>query len=140
MTRELIRLNNLFNTLPAIFDEDWVINFPDDYTKALNGRCDFEEDNEKYTIDLEVPGVKKEEINISLKNDNLTISWNRARENKEEESKKRKIFERSEGSFKRNFYVENVDAEKVNAELNDGVLKLILPKKESAKPKEIEIK
>ena len=140
MTKELITLNSLFNKLPSIFDDDWFVNFPDDYTKALNGRCDFEEDNEKYTVELEVPGVKKEEINVSLKNDNLTISWNRVRENKEEDSKKRKIYERSEGSFKRNFFVENIDVEKVNAELKDGVLKLVLPKKESAKPKEIEIK
>ena len=140
MTKELIRLNNFFNDLPSIFNDDWYINFPEDYTKVLNGRCDFEEDNEKYSLEMEVPGVKKDEINISLKNDNLTISWKRTRENKDEKSEKRRIYERSEGSFKRNFFVENIDLEKVNAELKDGVLKIILPKKEAAKPKEIEIK
>jgi HSP20 family protein len=140
MTKELIHLNNLFNAFPRVFDEEWITDFPAEYSKALNGRCDFEEDGEKYSIELEVPGVKKEEININLKNDNLTVSWKRVRENKEENEKKKKVYERSEGSFTRNFFVENVDSEKVAAELKDGVLKLTLPKKESAKPKEIEIK
>jgi len=140
MSNALVRLNNIFNNLPSVFDEDlWEVDFPNEYSKVLNGRCDFEEDNEKYKVMLEVPGVKKDEININLKNDNLTISWKRERE-KNEDTKKRAVYERSSGSFTRNFYVENADADKVEAELKDGILTLTLHKKESAKPREIAIK
>jgi HSP20 family protein len=104
----------------------------------MNGRCDFEELDDKYIAELEVPGVKKDEINISVKNDTLTISWSRRRETKKGKGKTN--YERSEGSFKRRFDVTGADTEKVEASLKDGILKIIIPKLENFKPKQIEIK
>jgi len=111
--------------------------FDPGFEKILNGKCDFEESDDRYVIELEVPGVKKDEINISLKNEVLTISWSSKKENKDGKGKSR--YERSEGSFTRSFDVEGSDAEKIDAELKNGVLKITLPKHEMSKPKKIQI-
>ena len=121
---------DLFSPI-SLFKNDY------DFTKILNGRSDFEEDYDKYTIEIEMPGVKKDEINISLKNDTLTVSWSRKKENKKGRGKGK--FEISEGSFTRSFGVEGANNEKIDANLKDGVLKIVLYKNESYKPIEIKI-
>lgn len=105
--------------------------------KILNGKCDFEETDDKYVIELEVPGVKKDEINLNLKNDILTISWYSKKESKSDKGKSK--YERREGSFTRSFDVEGSDTDKIEAELKSGILKVTLPKHESTKPKKIQI-
>lgn len=94
---------------------------------------------DKYLVELEVPGFKKDEINLALKNDILTISWKRSKEVKNEKAETSR-YERSEGSFTRSFNVEGVIAGKIEASLIDGILKIMLPKDEKIKPKKIEIK
>ena len=147
MSNNLIK-RDFWDTIPK-WDTAWD-NFPDffrsknlfkgfdnEFEKILNGKCDFEETDDRYVIELEVPGVKKDEINISLKNEVLTISWSSKKENKGGKGKSR--YERSEGSFTRSFDVEGSDAGKIDAELKNGVLKITLPKHEMSKPKKIEI-
>lgn len=127
--------------VPSLFDwneKSLFKGWDDDLSKILNGRCDFEESDDGYSIELEVPGVNRDEIDISLKNDNLTISWSRKAEKKRDKKKKQR-YERREGSFSRSFYVEGADIEKINAELKNGVLKITLPKLEEAKPQVIQI-
>ncbi|HOV15231.1 MAG TPA: Hsp20/alpha crystallin family protein, partial [Spirochaetota bacterium] len=114
-----------------------LFKFDSEFDKILNGRSDFEEDNEKYSVELEVPGVKKEEINISLKNDVLTINWSRKKENKKSFGKTK--YERTEGSFSRSFDVEGANGDKIDAELKNGVLKVVVFKKENFKPIQIQI-
>jgi len=141
MTKELKLFKDFWDDVPSFFNRN--LNFPKmfsgEFDKILNGKCDFEEFGDKYVVELEVPGVKKDEINVSLKNENLTISWKRKNEKKEGDKKNSK-YERSEGSFTRSFHVEGTDQEKIHAELKDGVLKLMLPKLEEAKAKKIQIK
>jgi HSP20 family protein len=141
MGKELKLFKDLWDDVPALFSRNF--GFPkvitEEFDKIFNGKCDFEEFDDKYTIDLEVPGVEKNEINISLKNDNLSISWNRKNENKEGDKKNSRI-ERREGSFTRNFTVNGADPDKILAELKNGVLKIVLPKFEEARSKSIEIK
>jgi HSP20 family protein len=91
-----------------------------------------------YDIALEVPGVKKDEISINLQDDTLRIHWSRTRE-KKEGILKRKTLERSEGSFVRSFLVEGADPDQITADLDAGVLRVHLPKKEGSKPKNITI-
>lgn len=137
MLNELVK-NDFLDNLPAFFGtRDLFKGFDSEFDKILNGKCDFEETEDKYTIELEVPGVKKDEIGINLKNDILTISWSRKKENKTGKGKSR--YERSEGSFTRNFDVEGANPEKIEAELKNGVLKVVLNKNEYVKPKKIEI-
>jgi len=138
MKNELIK-KNLWDEFPTYFGgRDLFRTFNSEFDKILNGKCNFEEEDDKYIIELEVPGVKKDEINLGLKNDVLTISWNRKNEHKSKSKNVR--YERSEGSFNRSFDVEGVNPEKIEAELKNGVLKIVLYKNENFRPKKIEIK
>lgn len=141
MRKDLQLFKNFWKETPSIFDIDfsWPFkNLSTEFDKILNGRSDFEELDDKYIIEIEVPGVKKDEINISLKDDVITVSWKREREKKE--GIKNIRYERSMGSFTRSFSVEGADANNIKAELKNGVLKIVVPKLEHAKAKQIEIK
>lgn len=100
---------------------------------------DIEEDNDSYYVRAEVPGIKKEEIKISVRGNALSLSGER----KQESETKNKTFhrvERSYGRFKRTISLPSeIDAEKVKATYKDGILTVTLPKPESMKPKEIEV-
>jgi len=96
-----------------------------------------EQDNVKVRADL--PGIKKDEIEVAVENDVLTIKG----EKKNEKEIKEKDYVRSEryyGAFHRSFTLPSaVDASKVNATYKDGVLEITLPKKEEAKSKQIKV-
>ena len=105
---------------------------------------DVTESPEEYTFVAELPGPKKEEVNISWDHDVLTIKGEKTREvKKENEEKKFHLYERSYGSFLRTFTLpEKVVAEKIAAEMELGVLKVHVPKAPEVKAaaKKIEIK
>ncbi|MBE6082390.1 MAG: Hsp20/alpha crystallin family protein [Tissierellaceae bacterium] len=108
-------------------------------SKEMNMKVDIKENDKEYTLEAEMPGAKKGEINLNLKDDILTISWERKNEvNEEKENYIRK--ERSYGSTSRSFYVDDVDIEKSTAKFEDGVLVVNLPKKEPSSPKNSTIK
>ena len=101
---------------------------------------DISEDDKEYLIKAELPEVKKEEIKVTVENGVLVLSGERKLE-KEEKDRKHHRIEQAYGSFGRSFALpEDADAEKVNAEFNDGVLKLHIAKSEAARPKQIEVK
>ncbi|MCW0221319.1 MAG: Hsp20/alpha crystallin family protein [Prosthecobacter sp.] len=100
---------------------------------------DITEDEKEYTVQAELPDLKKEEVKVTVENGQLTISGERKFE-KEEKGKKFHRVERSYGSFLRSFTLpEGVNGEKVMADFKDGLLKVHLPKDETAKPKSIEV-
>lgn len=94
---------------------------------------DTAETDEAYEITLDVPGVDRKDIDISFDNGRLTISGERQRE----EDKKGKSFHRTErsfGAFQTSFTLPSeVDESKIDAKLKDGVLRLTVPKSETAK-------
>ncbi len=95
-----------------------------------------------YHIEVDLPGVKKEDIHVDLKDDVLTISGERKTKEEINEKDYYKM-ESSYGKFQRNFTLpENADAENINANAENGVLEVVIPKvKESAKEaKKIEVK
>src|SRR6266404_8353625 len=101
---------------------------------------DITEDDKEYLIKAELPEVKKDEVKVVVENGVLTISGERQFE-KEQKNKKYDRVERAYGSFVRSFTLpDGADADKVNAEFKDGVLKVHLPKSEQVKPKQIEVK
>ena len=101
---------------------------------------DITEDDKEYLIKAELPEVRKDDVKVAVENGVLTISGERKSE-KEEKNKKYHRIERAYGSFERTFIVpDDADADKVNAEFKDGVLRVHLPKSEKAKPKQIEVK
>jgi HSP20 family protein len=92
-----------------------------------------------FLIKTELPEIKKEDVKVAVENGLLTIVGERKFE--KEENKKYHRVERAYGRFVRSFVLpDGADAEKVNAEFKDGVLKVHLPKSEKTKPKQIEVK
>jgi len=109
-----------------------------DFVPAVNTR----EADDAYYIEVDLPGVKKEDISIDVNDNVLTISGER----KVEEERKDEEFYRIEsvyGTFERSFTLpEDVDPDKIEAEAKDGVLIVKIPKKQAIEkaPKKIEIK
>ena len=106
------------------------------------------EEDDAYIVEAELPGVKSDDVEINVEGQTLTISgnWKNEHEEKPEKGSEEKGVsylrrERASGSFRRVISLpDEVDADRVEASLRDGLLKLSLPKVEEAKPKRIEVK
>lgn len=108
-------------------------------------RVDIIEDAKEFRFLVEMPGLKKDEIKLSIIEDNvLHIIGKKVEEKNEENTKKGLIFHRKErfnGEFTRKFILpENVNHEAIDAKFENGVLSIVIEKKEAEKPKEIEVK
>ncbi len=90
-------------------------------------RTDIKENANEYIVEAELPGIKKEDLVVELKDNTLTIAAKTVREEKKE-SENYLRRERSVGQVSRSYYVDNVDHDAVKADYKDGVLKIILPK------------
>lgn len=101
--------------------------------------ADILEHNESYEIVMPLPGLKKDEVSITMDGDRLTISGERKLEQKQETSKflKKEI---SYGKFSRSFAVGKTNLSGVEAEFTDGVLRVVLPKPVEEKATQISIK
>ena len=98
---------------------------------------DVYQDKDQFTVVAELAGLKKEDIELSLQNGVLTISGERKQEKKSEEGYRS---ERFFGRFQRSVTLPiSVDGDKVKATYQDGILKVVLPKAEEAKPKQIQV-
>lgn len=105
------------------------------WTPAL----DVYEDKDNFVVKAELPGLKKEDIEVSLHDGSLSISGERKTESKREEGEVYRA-ERFFGRFQRTVTVPTaVAVDKVKAAYNDGVLTITLPKTEEAKPKKIDV-
>ena len=99
---------------------------------------DLYQTNDEFVATLELPGMRKEEIEISLHDGTLTISGERKSEVKNSEQVERS--ERYVGKFRRSISLPaRVDVNKVSASYRDGILSVTLPKAEDAKPKQIKV-
>jgi HSP20 family protein len=100
---------------------------------------DVVEGKDAFSITLEVPGVKQEDVAIAVDGETLTIKGERKQEAEVSEEGYRRI-ERSHGAFQRSLVLPpTVDAECIKATYRDGVLEIRLPKKEEAKPRTVKI-
>ena len=100
---------------------------------------DLAETDDDVSASIELPGLKKEDINVSVHNDVLTITGEKKQEKSEKTENRRRI-ERSYGYFKRSVILPaEVDPEKVTASYSEGILKIVMPKVESKKPKQIPV-
>ena len=101
--------------------------------------ADISETDTAYLIKAEIPGVKKEDVKVTIQDGMLTIQGERKME-KEEKDKKFHRIERSYGSFMRSFRVpDDADESAVKAEFKDGMLNVTLGKSAKAKPKSINV-
>ena len=99
-------------------------------------KTDIHEHDDHYVVDIDLPGFKKDEIELSLENGYLTVSAAKGL-NKDEQDKKGKVIrqERYAGAMQRSFYVgDAVTEEDVKAKFEDGVLQIEIPKKEANLP------
>lgn len=104
--------------------------------------ADISETDKEYLIKAELPDVKKEDVKVTLDNGALTISGERRHEKEQKEENEIRV-ERFYGAFSRTFSLpDNIDAKGIRAETKDGVLRVRIPKTESAtaKPIAIEVK
>lgn len=136
--------------VPSIFEEnlfDNLFNFPD--FRELNNmehklygrhadrlmRTDVKETESQYEVDVDLPGFGKEDIHLDLEDGYLTISASKNMDNDKNDTNGRLIRqERYQGSMQRSFYIgEQVTEDDVKASFKDGVLSLIIPKKDKPK-------
>ena len=98
------------------------------------------ETKDAFEFKADVPGIDAKDIDVKLTNNRLSISGKREAE-KSDKGETYYSYERSYGSFMRSFTLpEGVNGEAINADLKDGVLKIVLPKKPEAKPRQVQIK
>lgn len=103
-------------------------------------RADIQETDKEYVIDLSLPGIRKEDVKVEVKDDVLTISGEKRRE-KEEKGRNWLRRESSYGSFLRSFTLpEGLHSEDIKANYKDGVLSLSMPKPPQAKSRGVTIK
>jgi HSP20 family protein len=101
---------------------------------------DIYEEKDAIFVKAELPGIQPEEVHIEVENKTLTLRGERKLERKETKDGYHRI-ERQYGSFTRSFVLpETVDSEHVEAEMNDGVLTVRLPKRAQAQPRRIEVR
>ena len=127
----------------AVIDEPHIVDnfsfvgvkpFPE--TPAV----DIAEQENEYEVKVELPGVSKEDVKISLESNILTIKGEKKEEKEEKKTNLHRV-ERSYGMFQRSFTLPTtVKSDKIDATFSDGVLTITLPKVEEAKPKQIEVK
>lgn len=141
----LLRLSNHpaqngtgWRNLGRVIDEAWGLaaGFEAVWTPAV----DVSEDAKAYTLSIELPGVKAEDVAIELDGRRLTVSGEKRHLGEDRQGQYARV-ERRYGSFSRTFTIpETVAVESIEAASRDGVLTLILPKVEKAQPKKIEVK
>ena len=93
-------------------------------------RTDIREEGDCYILEADLPGCSREDVEVTVENDRLTISARRNEESGAENDRGYLRRERITGSFSRSFDLSAVDADAIHAAYNDGVLTLTLPKKE----------
>ena len=133
-TNSMETRNNPFDFV-SIFDDFFNDSFtPAFFTSAHPIKADIRETEKEYVIEADMPGVKKEDIKLDLRDGVLTIG---VEQNEQSEDKRENYIrkERRYGSYCRTFHVDGIQQENVTAKYNDGVLTVSLPKSEESKPK-----
>ena len=136
----LDRWSNLKDELNSFFDMPFWSGFgrTGQLFTGWSPAFDLYESGDHLTAVVELPGMRKEDIDISMHDGTLTVSGERKRESANGEKAQRT--ERYVGTFRRSIALPtHVDASKVSATYQDGILKVTLPKAEEAKPKQIKV-
>lgn len=137
MTSMARRLNRLIDE--AFQAPQWSREEDGSLTSAWLPAVDVFEEKDAVRIMAELPGVKADEVKISLENNVLTIRGEK-KQTAEERTERVHRYERCYGAFERSFTVPTtIDAEHIKAAYEDGVLTLTLPKVERAKPRQISV-
>ena len=123
--------------------EPWDLwDFPFPGEERAFPACDFHEDKNHYFISMDMPGMGKEDIKISLKDNALSVSGERKDLRKESDKQIHSCFvEKFYGAFHREFALPSaVDEEKISAQFTNGVLEMLIPKSSAGKGREITVR
>ena len=113
-----------FERMMNVFDEPFFAGF-----RTPDFKVDVKDNGESYDLTAELPGMKKEDIQLTYKDNYLTIGAKNATSNDEKDSAGNYIRrERSTSSMSRSFYIDGIDESKATADYKDGVLSVHLPK------------
>jgi len=127
-------INRMFDSFFRGPEEDGL------QTTSWNPLVDVTENDHAYLLNVELPGVSRNDVKIVVQDNQLTIRGEKKQEKESKNSNYHRV-ERSYGSFQRTFTLPTtVKAEKIEANYNEGVLTITVPKAEEAKAKEIEVK
>lgn len=141
--KELLNVEREFSKLWNNFESRFGFNKNEDegYDNAVwSPLTDIAEDNDNYYLHADLPGIAKNDLKINYHDGKLTISGERHQE-KEEKGKMFHRVERTYGKYYRSFNLpDKIIEDKIDANFKDGQLKIVIPKAEEAKPKELEIK
>lgn len=132
------RLGGLDSELDRLFD--WAFQSSDPaWTRPMIPAIDVTEENHRYVVRADLPGLTKDEIELSFQDGVLTIKGEKKEESRSEGD--RSYFrERFHGKFGRNLQLpEKIDADRIEATMKDGVLELILPFTPEAQPRKIQV-
>jgi len=134
--RDMLTLQHRLNRL--LVDPVQALNGPEGVGSWIPP-VDIVEEPERLLFRAEIPGVSKEDIDIKVENGTLILRGEKKQEREVEGETAHRV-ERFYGSFTRSFALPaTIDADKIQARYKDGVLELILPKAEVARPRKIEI-
>lgn len=137
------RNGNLLNPLPNLFEDffnrdlfDWGYSNQSQTGTSIPA-VNIRETNDHFEVEVAAPGMKKDDFKVELDNNVLSITSERKEEREEKEEGKFNRREFSYQSFQRSFHLakEIVDADKIEANYQDGVLHLSIPKRDEVKPK-----
>ncbi|UCC11499.1 MAG: Hsp20/alpha crystallin family protein [candidate division WOR-3 bacterium] len=129
---------NLRADMDRLF-KTFFTGYPEEYEGIWAPVIDIEEDKDNILVKAEIPGLKKEEIKVTVRDNVLSISGERKQEQETKDRLYHRI-ERSYGKFSRRISLPvAVDADNIKANYKDGILYITLPKPESVKPKQIEV-
>jgi len=139
--REFSTQQDRMNRLNRLFRESYNPEGPEEAltTTSYAPPVDIYEDEHNITLKLDVPGIDEKDIDVRIEGNTLTVHGERKIEKEEKEENFRRV-ERQYGEFTRSFTLpSSVDTGQVNANYDNGVLKIILAKKADAKPKQIKV-
>lgn len=128
-----LRERNYYGLRDSLFDN---IFFPYEHKENNMMKTDVKENENDYELQVEVPGVSKENISIDYENGYVTIDakTNKSKDEKDKEGNYIRR-ERYSGSYSRSYYVGEVDRESIKAKLDNGVLSIIVPKAKAEEQK-----
>ncbi|AZZ36056.1 heat-shock protein [Bdellovibrio sp. qaytius] len=131
--------SDLWREMDRMFDHFTPPGLPIYDEREFSPASELMEEEGHYMLSMDIPGMKKDDIKIEVADGTLIISGERKNEKRNETNQVHR-FEKSYGAFKRSFVLPNtINAEKVEARYEDGVLELYLPKTEVAQARKIEI-
>ncbi|HSS64827.1 MAG TPA: Hsp20/alpha crystallin family protein [Gammaproteobacteria bacterium] len=136
-------LRRFHDEVSRLFDEDYYGVAGGDQSSAATSHwapaVDIKEEQDRYVLRADVPGVESKDIEITMENGVLTIKGERKHEDTQEREGYKRV-ERVYGTFYRRFTLpDTADAEKVSASSQNGVLEVTIPKQEKVQPRKIKV-